>query len=219
MKKEIYEIQEELYKNKISNNDIGWSNQLHLDFKMGILDSLYSNQKFKNVLVLGCGDGQVLYQLAMNNKETQFVGVDISEVATDWAKKRCEGMNNVKVFRADIIDWVNEGLYDLVIDDYVLHCMVDNYRDIFINKVKGWLASSGDFCSFTIVKDKDAIKDTYQIIKDTKIRQFLTIEELNDWFVQKNFNVIKSEFHKIEGQPIQLSILSKSQSDEKSIIP
>lgn len=66
------------------------------------------------VLDLGCGRGRALHQLAQHYPHSQFVGIDLSQEAIDYARAQaqCSGLDNLHFLQQDLTHFDEDALAD-----------------------------------------------------------------------------------------------------------
>ncbi|WP_097655409.1 class I SAM-dependent methyltransferase [Candidatus Chloroploca asiatica] len=95
-------------------------------------------------LELGCGEGHLCRLLASQGFEV--TGVDISEVAIDWAKAK-QGEIQVRYVQADLCspEVLPAQRFELIVDGNCLHCVVGESRSALLKNVRRLLAHGGVF--------------------------------------------------------------------------
>lgn len=106
------------------------------------LKSVNINSKIR-VLNLGVNKAdefEVINNIASNFKNIEFVGIDYSKSAIDFAKKRFQ-LNNFKFYTCDInrLDELNLGKFDLIITIGTLQSSNINFKLTFNNLIQNYL--------------------------------------------------------------------------------
>jgi 2-polyprenyl-3-methyl-5-hydroxy-6-metoxy-1,4-benzoquinol methylase len=76
------------------------------------------------VLDLGCGRGRILQRLASKYPNSRFVGIDLSEEATAYARTQAVGLGNIEYVARDLSDFdrtADPGAFDLVTTFDAIH--------------------------------------------------------------------------------------------------
>lgn len=107
-------VQQYINKNATGNKDTIWQIDIQTRFKEYI--------PFKEVLVIGCGNGWVERQLCDLGIGQHFDAFDISEKYLETARNLCEN-RDICYFKADInnLDKLEENKYDAIFNVGVLH--------------------------------------------------------------------------------------------------
>lgn len=123
-----------------------WSTSSEVDFKSNLLSPLVSN---KNVLLLGCGDFSLGFSLL--NKCNKIAGVDFSDVALKSAKEHPDYDNaKMSLHCFDISKESSQlGNFDIVVDDYLSHCIVEN-RNIYFENVRSLMSETSLYVTFAV---------------------------------------------------------------------
>ncbi|MGC9455334.1 MAG: class I SAM-dependent methyltransferase [Phycisphaerae bacterium] len=104
----------------------------------------------RRLLELGCGAGEIACWLA--GEGYAVTGVDISETALQWTRRRAEQTGvRVVVIRCD---WTRaapfeDEAFDIVLDSWCLHCIVGADRSRYLANVRRVLAPGGAYLLFT----------------------------------------------------------------------
>lgn len=89
-------------------------------------------KKDHNVLEIGCGIGTITGLLSNYLSKGNIVGVDISEVSIDIAKKRLSKMRNLELIVSDMSNFSHKLLFDFVIlPDVLEHIPVELHENLF----------------------------------------------------------------------------------------
>ncbi|MHB9073493.1 MAG: class I SAM-dependent methyltransferase [Desulfobaccales bacterium] len=112
------------------------------DMVLNIIDAMVPEQ----VLDIGCGTGQQIFDLAMRLPQTRFSGVDISGsnvAAANTAQALCFWGDRITLYHADYLEF-SGGKYDLIFSGSTLH-NIDAAPDLIFTKICGELAEKGYF--------------------------------------------------------------------------
>lgn len=142
-----------LYLQKLRNNENGWQTK---DFDLEVSGWIkhlidLSNLKFGKILEIGCGAGNLsvyLIQLGFD-----VTGIDISETAVFWAKKRLNKLNlTAKFLVSDVsnLSLFNSSSFDISIDSLCLHCLIDEVRSKSLSEIYRVLKVGGEFLVITM---------------------------------------------------------------------
>lgn len=96
------------------------------------------------VLEIGCGVGTVTGLLAEAvGPEGAVTGFDISPKSIEAAHARLEGIPNVDLHAADVVETGHEGRYDVVVlPDVIEHIPLDLHPTLF-QRIAGWVEPDG----------------------------------------------------------------------------
>lgn len=73
-------------------------------------------------LDVACGTGEIIFRLAQEFPHVEFVGVDFSEAMLEKAIEKTKGLNNVKIFQANIRNLpFSDASFDLVLCSDAFH--------------------------------------------------------------------------------------------------
>lgn len=152
MIKTNYIFHDTVYRHKLSKDGGMWSSQEQLESDCARLthhlhfDSVPQSGR---VLELGCGTGELSRWLRSRGYEV--TGVDISETAIGEAKKRSENLD-IEYICDDITrtDRFSIGLFDLVVENWFLHCIVGDDRKNVLKTVNSLLVENGVFIGATM---------------------------------------------------------------------
>ncbi len=142
-------------------------------------------QEMARVLDLGCGQGRDALMIA--RKGHQVVGVDLSPtgIAQMVGDGEAEGLN-IEGFAADIVTYVPEGLFDVIVMDRVLHMLLDDKaRTAVLQKANRHLKNDG-----------------YMLIADTPKQKELLQTYFADWeIVRKRKGILIVQKHITDQRP------------------
>ncbi len=191
-----------------------WSTSSEVEFKSSLLSPLVSN---KNVILLGCGDFSLGFSLM--NKCNKITGVDFSDVALNSAKKH-PNYDDTKM-SLHCID-ISKELYDLgkfeiVVDDYLSHCIVEN-RNVYFENVRSLMNESSLYVTFAVTwpdgfQWPDFVASSLDPIDKTQKRDGTTVRILKDpdaLLLELRENGFSAEYFEVitnpTGQPIFFSL-------------
>ncbi len=155
----------ELFENeRASNYDTFVNNWIfNYHYFMGILPKILSKTNPKNILVVGCGVGNEIVELAQHNKEWQITGVDPSPEMIKQAKEKCKNFENVS-FEIGTVNDLDNSQYDVATLLLVLHFMEDNGTKLQLLKdISSKLKPKAPFILFDITGGKEQLKDNLEI--------------------------------------------------------
>jgi SAM-dependent methyltransferase len=132
--------------------------------------------KPKNILVLGCGVGNLCYFLKDQFPRGAMVGLDISPTAIGWAlnhpwadndgNRGGVGEGSLSFYVGDvgtIEGWecLKNKTFDSIIDDHLLSCIVSaSARSIYLSQVVRHLQPHGFFLGESLVQNKSMALDS-----------------------------------------------------------
>ncbi|REH86179.1 hypothetical protein DOS63_04285, partial [Staphylococcus felis] len=85
-----------------SNIEGGSEDESKINSTVEFIVNNFPTQKYPRILDLGCGPGFYSYKLAKKNY--LVTGIDISDVALSYAKKKSSNFKNIKYFNMDIFN-------------------------------------------------------------------------------------------------------------------
>ena len=97
------------YYDLLNKQDI---NHLARKIYVNIIENKINNSDKINVLDLGCGTGELLFQLSVLNKKLNCVGVDLSEKMLNRAKEK---KRDIKFMLSDIVRYKSNKKFDLIL--------------------------------------------------------------------------------------------------------
>lgn len=109
------------YKNPKAYNE---NNTLQFNFAMILINSLKIDASAR-VLDIGCGDGLITNQLAVQANKGHVVGTDISEEMVTFASNKYAAINNIKFTQMDAAKNVFSSEFDLITSFNALHWVKD----------------------------------------------------------------------------------------------
>lgn len=198
MDKKIFNSQYIFLKN---SNKSSWTNSKDQTRKISVVSKIINLTEKKNILVLGCGDGEISFWLeSLGHK---VVGIDFSDEAIKWAnEKKSKKGSRVDFINHDILSKEHlESQFDLIIDDYLCHCIIGNDRISMWNFVKAHLHEKRFFLhmscclpkSFQIPEFLKSTIDTntgLQIIDGTHGRYFGNPQNIISEIEANQFNLV-----------------------------
>lgn len=142
------ELHDSLYTKMRQRGADSWSTEDILNKKISEFDLLIKDFNFSigfNILILGCGDGELALRLA--KKHFNVTGFDISKVAIDWAKQKC--LTNTIEMDLKVVDISTQnqdwGQFDVIYDDLCLHCIIGQDRNSVFENIAKNLKQNGYF--------------------------------------------------------------------------
>lgn len=109
----------------------------------------------RNVLEIGCAEGVHTVMMAKEFPKARIVGVDISQVAIERAKKNCDGCGNIRFIEGDVLKLLKQaGLrddrFDVIVQSGSLPFLVprltmENNLVRYFRHMMGLLTNSGIF--------------------------------------------------------------------------
>lgn len=200
-----YNFHDAIYKRLKEEGASGWGNddieetlRIMIDFVDNALD-LAKIQNDAKFLELGCGAANLSMHYA--KKGFDIYGIDISKTAIEWAKEKFDS-ENIKgnFFHGNVVDLLfDEDFFDVIIDAHCLHCIIDDDRKIFLNKINQVLKKNGIFVVMTMCGDpkdpavqKDFDPKSRNLIKNGVAgRYFGKKEDILDEVIEANFEILE----------------------------
>lgn len=146
------------------------------------LISFLNDRQFSSVLEFGCGSGINL--LMMAKKGMRCTGIDISEVAIEFAKRR--DIHRTVDFRVeDVFLFSTDDRYDLIFDRGCFHgfsSVIDRHN--YVKKVNELLSNDGKW--FSLIGSAENVQDNFGPPRHTLlqvvscIEPYLKIEEVQE---------------------------------------
>ena len=116
------------------------------------------------LLDLGCGDaGQIAPRLARLNL-SGYVGVDLSAVALDWARRNLADLRcPVELREAEMLDWLqcDTGHYDAIFSSFALHHLQTAEKQAFLRRCQERLIPGGRFLLVDVMRNDDQTLPAY----------------------------------------------------------
>jgi SAM-dependent methyltransferase len=82
-----------------------------------------------NLLDIGCGTAHIIQELALNRKDLELVGLDVSKAMLKISKKNCEIFNNVELIMGDGLNLpFADQAFSIIITRLALYSLKDAYR-------------------------------------------------------------------------------------------
>lgn len=111
----------------------------------------------RRVLDLGTGDGRLLSLLESDDRALAAVGLDVSEVMLDEAKRRFHGRDDIEVVRHDLAEPLPElGRFDAVVSSMAIHHLEHDRKRSLYAEIFDVLAPGGVFANFDHVASPSA---------------------------------------------------------------
>ena len=136
---------EKKYKELNINKSSGWNDLKIAKSQLRMIKYFtdLNNHNIKTVLDLGCGDGKLSLMLSDYIEEVH--GIDISNTAIEWAKKRVENCKkNIYFTEGNVLNLPYKSKYfDLIIDSFCFHCIIGNDRKVFLKNIKEVISDNG----------------------------------------------------------------------------
>jgi SAM-dependent methyltransferase len=185
---------------EMSGDEIPWNlvdpPQLLVDFVEG------GGARPCRAIDLGCGVGN--YSVWLASRGFDVTGVDISDAAIELARTRAEGAGVSCEFRsADLIAGVDgfEGNYELAFEWEVLHHILPEDREAYLDNVSSLLVTGGKYLSVCFSEKSPAFGGTGKL-RRTPIGTelwFSSEEELRSLF-EPRFEIIELDTVTVPGK-------------------
>jgi 2-polyprenyl-3-methyl-5-hydroxy-6-metoxy-1,4-benzoquinol methylase len=142
-------LYDSLYKKTKQKGLNGWGGEERLflgELQFQNITQNNATPKSGKVLEIGCGEGNLSRIFSKNGYSV--TGVDISEVAINWAKEKIKNSDlEIEYFQSD---FSSKGLsindsFDIIIDGNCFHCIYGENRVTFLENVKKLLKENGVF--------------------------------------------------------------------------
>ncbi|BCX15181.1 MAG: S-adenosylmethionine-dependent methyltransferase [Candidatus Parcubacteria bacterium] len=145
-----------------------------------------------NFLDVGCGTGEVLYNLAKNNPQAYFYGVDISEKMLAKAQDKLKEFPNVKLIKGDIENIVfKNDRFDYILVSEAFHHLYNPEK--IINKFYQLLNKDGKLIIVDPTIDTKFSKIILSLAtKFEVLYKIYSNEELKNLLLQNNFVIEKN---------------------------
>lgn len=142
-----------------------------------------------NVCDIGCGTAHVIQELAEQNEDCSFVGVDISKAMIDIGTRNTAGLSNADVLEGDGFDVpFPDGLFDMVITRLAPYSPLEAFRVLrrtghFMvyglgpnanREVREFFPGRIDQSSYFFPKDPESWKD--EVSEEIKKAGFIVLE-------------------------------------------
>jgi SAM-dependent methyltransferase len=156
----------------------GWVDEEAPNFPIHLeaIKRVYEQEGFPHsgqALDLGCGAGCWSFQLEKLGFEV--TGFDLSPFAIEWARERAKEKNSHCQFICDNIlhyDDFEPASFDLILDGFLLHCLIGNDRLVYLNKAHKLLKRGGTFLIQTFYANDLSAPDwkDWHINPDTRLQ-------------------------------------------------
>lgn len=210
------EIFNRIYTDLLSKK-LNWSNASEVDFKNSLLSPLTDG---KNVVLLGCGDFSLGFSL--KNKCNSMAGIDFSAVALQAAEEHSDyDSKKITLYNFDISkDAPQIGNFDVVVDDYLSHCIVEN-RSAYFKNVQSLMNETSLYVTFAVTWPEgfqwpDFIAASLDPIDRTQKQNGIKVRLLKtpkDLLSELRENGFSTEYQEVilnpTGQPILFSLNKK----------
>lgn len=186
----------------------GWGGEARLALASAQLQRIFADDRVPRtgrVLELGCGEGHLCRHLAARGFET--TGVDISQVAIDWAREKSGG-HSIRFLQGNLCDpqLLPAENFELVIDGNCLHCIIGEDRSRFLANVRRWLAPGGIFFVSSLGSQTE---DTQILLRDKlPYRQLPSLDTLQSELEAAGFQVWGAQTH-ARGQTNHLNLFAR----------
>lgn len=101
-------------------------------------------QDGQNLLEAGVGTGRLFSRLIPNNKTGKNIGIDLSDAMLEKSRKKCSGLSNKQLLKADITALPdNLGNFDRIISSYVLDLLPASLYPAILNRFRSMLKPDG----------------------------------------------------------------------------
>ena len=145
--------------------------------------------KHLKLLDIGCGEGKDAVFFARNGYDV--TAFDISDAGIEKTKKLADLVGvNVKVFKADILDFKLSTQYDILFSSGVLHYINPNYRKEIIDNYKNY-TNNGGMHFFNVFVQKPFIGPPPEKESNAFIwRSGELLSHYHDWLIESSPEVI-----------------------------
>ncbi|MFO0613396.1 MAG: class I SAM-dependent methyltransferase [Polyangiaceae bacterium] len=158
-------------------------------------------------LDVGCGGGEVALRLAARG--FAVTAIDFSETAVRLASAnaaRAGVVLDVRVADAIELTPFGEASFDLVVDNHLLHCLLEGHRRSFFQSVARVLAATGVFFSDTMCHGPRLDFAAYDVDPETRVtrnrtRFWTTPEELDAEAAAAGFVIAHQEIRDLDDEP------------------
>jgi len=143
----------------------GWNDAEKVAEHIAQLTRLFSRDdipKSGRVLDIGCGAGNISFWL-----ETQgyaVTGIDVSSVAIEWAMDQARLSNSQVKFSVENAaqeHYLAGELFDIVLDNNCLHCIIGEDRKLYLSNIFDNLKPGGSYICNTMcdeIRDKEVLQ-------------------------------------------------------------
>lgn len=197
-----YAAHNQAYTRKKNDGWTGWSSTEDTRYCIQTLHELIDRADIPEgaeVCEIGCGAGNLIETLLEHN--CTLTGVDIAEVAVNWARERCSD-RAIQFLTGDVCnpELFSPNQFDLLIDGLCLHCIIGIDRQRLLDNLFRWLKPGGKLTTHTMCnppKEKDNAgynpESQCVILSGIATRDFATEPELLHDFAQADFNCLYHE--------------------------
>jgi ubiquinone/menaquinone biosynthesis C-methylase UbiE len=197
-------LYDSLYTKLKSDGKDSWSSEEDIAERFSFFSRTFPKSSVsKDILVLGCGDGA--FSLLLGQKGFNVIGVDQSPKAIEWGISKLQNLKSncsLQVQNVSNLSFQGE-TFDLVFDDFCLHCLVDDTRVKFYSESYRVLRSKGYLLLRSIIIEDITIplddSRRFQVNDGIKFRFFPTSEYIcaevkNAGFVIENKHITKDAY-------------------------
>jgi len=208
------------YRRKRAGGLPGWNSAEQNTECIATLESLLTKVELPRdarVCEVGCGAGNLTE--VMHDRGWQVTGVDVSQVAIDWAHDRCAG-RDIQFVCGDVCEssLFSTGAFDLIVDGLCLHCIIGADRPKVISNLHDWLRPGGKVIVYTMCGEpKGAIRQEYDPMSRCTVsggiatRYFAEPEQILEEFKRAGFHCDWDDVTTpTDSQSTLLGIFSKS---------
>lgn len=139
-----------LYENLASGGS-NWSNESEIAFKKSLILPIRDK---RTLALVGCGDFALGFHL--QNEFDKILGTDFSDRALSKARSHKDfNPEKMELVEADLSQpWKMESKWELVVDDYISHCIVTN-RPTYYDNIKKLMAPNALFVTLALCWPED----------------------------------------------------------------
>ncbi|MDD3103769.1 MAG: class I SAM-dependent methyltransferase [Candidatus Cloacimonetes bacterium] len=213
-----YAVHDVAYQRKRAAGFAGWSDADELAEQIKLLDGLFSHSAIPvagRALDLGCGAGNISFWL--ESRGYSVTGIDVSRVAIDWAIEQgrlSDSIVNFAVANAaqDNLDF--EDKFDLVLDNYCLHCIIGRDRDRYLSNIFHNLLPGGIYICNTMcaeLRDPDELS-FFDAKSRTYMRNGIALR-----YIGRHEDII-NEIKAVGFEILQMELFTDEIQDSMSII-
>ncbi len=174
---------------------IGFNYMAHKEISLTLHDFITSNCKHPfSVLDLGCGDAHVSSMALKDSPVAKYHGVDLSDIAIDFAAENMESYSCEKSFIVgDFMDILDnyEKEFDIIVAGYSIHHFPFEEKGVVLKKCRDSLKPGGSLLIYDILRKNSETRTDYcNRAYDFCKRNWsgLTIDEIETVFTHVNTN-------------------------------